>query len=95
MVWWTDLSSRFEEHISKRASMRDISECIARKYGLKLSDLRGPSARRIYSRPRQEAYAAIHKTGRFSFGQIAKFFGRSDHTTVLKGIRAHERRAGR
>lgn len=75
-----------------RPGMAVIAQSVAEKHGLRLKDLIGDERSRTYSRPRQEAYYAIYQTGAYSLPQIGRFFGGRDHTTVLFGIRAHEKR---
>jgi chromosomal replication initiator protein len=79
-----------------RPTMREIAGLIAERHGLRLDELTGPAKPYRISHPRQEAYALIYATGRFSLPQIGRFFGNRDHTTVYYGIRAYEDRiAGR
>lgn len=73
-------------------TMREIAAPIAERHSVSLAELRTPSRARYLSRPRLEAYAAIYATGRYSYLQIARFFGREDHSTVAKGIRARAAR---
>lgn len=67
---------------------RDVSE----------GDLIGPSRARWISHPRQEAMWRCYEEHRanglrvYSLPSIGRFFGGRDHTTVLHGIRAHEKR---
>lgn len=75
-----------------KPSMREIATGVAEQYGLTLDELRSPCRARRYSIPRQEAYALIHATGRFSLPQIGRFFRKCDHTAVWHGVRAHQAR---
>ena len=83
--------------------MADICLFVAAKHGVSVAELRmsadQPGASlRARTLPRQEAfYLAWHVVEedgrrRFSTTQIGRYFGGRDHTTVLHGIRAHERR---
>lgn len=74
-------------------SMRDISKAVAERHGLTLDDLRSPRRYRRIAHPRQEAMALIYATGRFSMPQVARFFRKIDHTTVLHAVRAHKARS--
>ena len=71
---------------------------VAANWHVSTSDLLGRDRRRFAVRPRQEAWARLYalRTGRtsdatYSLPQIGGWFDR-DHTTVLHGIRAHEKR---
>lgn len=77
----------------ERPTMRGIATEVAERHGVSLDELRSPARPRRLARPRLEAYALIYATGHFSMPQIARFFRRLDHTTVLKGIRSHYARA--
>lgn len=76
-----------------KPTMRELAEEVAHRHGLTLEDLKGPSRRQEISQPRQEAMALICAERRWSLPQIGRFFGGRDHTTVLHGARAHERRS--
>lgn len=78
--------------VRTRPSMRCIAEDIAERYGLSMVELIGNRPHQYVSRPRQEAMAAMHATGKFSTTQIGKFFGR-DHSTISHGIKKHRQRA--
>jgi len=72
--------------------MADIAAEVAQANGLTLAELRSRNRAQRIARPRQEAMAKIHQTGRYTLTQIARFFG-MDHTTVLYGVRQYEARA--
>lgn len=72
-------------------TMRSIVADVARKYGLTVEALRGPSRIRSVSWPRQEAMWRMINTKRYSLPQVGRFFNR-DHTTVLHGWRQVEKR---
>lgn len=68
----------------------DIAQVTARHFSLKLSDLRSPSRRQAVVKARGVAmYLARQMTGE-SLGQIGRYFGGRDHTTVLHGCRKTE-----
>lgn len=71
--------------------VKDIVIAVARRRGLCPSDILGPSRLQATSHARQEVMWELHRLGRFSLHQIGGFMGR-DHTTVLTGARAHEKR---
>lgn len=68
-------------------TLRTVTARAARYFGLKPSDLRGPSRRRALVAARDVAmYVARQLTGG-SLEQIGRYFGGRDHTTVLHGCR--------
>lgn len=71
---------------------RMIVHEVATKYGLKTSDLTGPSTKRSVTIPRQEAMFRIRHERGLSLPAVGQIFGGRDHTTILHGIRAHETR---
>lgn len=75
-----------------KPTMREIASEVAHRHGLTLEDLKGPSRRQEISQPRQEAMALMCAERRWSLPQIGRFFGGRDHTTVIHGVRAHQRR---
>lgn len=83
-------------------AMRDMSQLtmagivsrVAEKHGLTVADLKGVRRGQCYSRPRQEAMWEMMQTGKWSTTRVGMFLGGRDHTTVLHGVRAHERRMG-
>ncbi len=80
-------------------TMRDIAAEVATHHGITVEALKGPAQHRRIVRLRQEvmfrAYEERWADGRrvYSLPQIGAFLNR-DHSTVIHGIRAHERRLG-
>lgn len=80
-----------------RCSMRGILASVAHAHDVSLEDLRGPSRKRRFTFPRQEAMWRIRQVRvsaggyRYSLPQIGEFLGR-DHATVLHGVRTYEAR---
>lgn len=72
--------------------MREIAEIVAEKHGLTYSQLVHGNRSRKFSWPRQEAMWLMRKNGDWSWMQIATCLGLSDHTTVIHGVGAYERR---
>ena len=78
--------------------MAKIKFDVARKYGVRVEDLEGPSAAHCYAHPRHEAMALCRAVlddrgrPRFSFPMIGRAFGGRDHTTVMYAIRSHKAR---
>ncbi len=76
---------------AREITIREIAVLSARYFGLKVSDLKSPQRRQALVAGRCVAmYLARHLTSR-SLGEIGKFFGGRDHTTVLYGCRRTER----
>lgn len=76
------------------AQARAIVDEVAARHNITSDDIFGRYGGRIHSHPRQEAMWAVRKAlPRASLPLIARFFDR-DHTTVLYGIRQHEKRMG-
>lgn len=72
--------------------MPRIVAMVAAEHGLPVSDVMGPSRCRRFTIARNQAYWLCRKTGRLSTPQIARFFGKLDHTTVINGSRRHAER---
>lgn len=72
--------------------MADVLAEVAASHRISVRELLGRGRHKHVAWPRQEAMWRIRQTGRYSLPQIGAFLGGRDHTTILKGIRAHERR---
>ena len=66
---------------------------VAREHGIGPRDLRGPGRHRAVAWPRQQAMCELRAQG-LSLPLIGRILGHRDHTTVIHGIRAHQRRNG-
>lgn len=75
-----------------RMTLRQILEEVAAEYGLTISDLTGPCRERHIAWPRQKAMYRARKETMLSMPAIGHRLGGRDHTTILHGARAHERR---
>ena len=73
-------------------TMADIVARVAAEHGLSVKDIKGNSLRKKHTMPRQQAMWEIAQQERWSLTGVGRFLGGRDHTTVLHGIRAHERR---
>lgn len=71
---------------------KEIIDQVAAKHGLTREKLLSRDHRRDWSWPRQEAYYEISKRTLLSSPQIARIFDGRDHSTILYGIRQHEKR---
>lgn len=76
---------------SRAPVMDAIVHAAAEAYGITVDDLKGRSTRKEFARPRQHAMYLMAQYSHLSLPMIGRFFGR-DHTTVLHGVQAHERR---
>lgn len=75
-----------------RPTPRQIVEAVAIKNGLTRAEIMSKSRYRSIVYPRQEAMWQLRRQTRLSLPQIARHVGVKDHTTVLHGVRAHEKR---
>lgn len=69
---------------------RDILRVVAKMHDFTPDDLKGRNKSRPVAHARQAAMVAMRRAG-FTLGQIGQTLGRH-HTTVIAGIRAHEKR---
>jgi chromosomal replication initiation ATPase DnaA len=74
------------------ADVHGIIAAVADRHGLTVEELCGPSRCYRIAHPRQEAMWELRRRTRLSLPQIARRLNRADHTPVMHGIRAHERR---
>jgi chromosomal replication initiator protein len=75
-------------------SIRHIQETVADYYGLSQIDMVSQRRPREVAWPRQMAMYLCRELTIHSLTSIGRHFGNRDHTTILHGIRAVERRAG-
>lgn len=73
---------------------RDILVEVAQRHNLTVTELLSRSHKRVIAWPRHEAMWEIRRRTKLSLPQIGKLMGDRDHTTVLHGIKGHERRLG-
>lgn len=80
--------------VSKRPSMLEIATEIATRHGVTVADLKSKSRVAKIKNARLEAYAALWVKGDLSRSSsiVGRFLGGRDHTTVIQGAQAHERR---
>lgn len=71
---------------------KEVTLEVANHYGLTWDEILGPAREHRVAHPRQEAFALIWAQGRLSLPAIGRRFNGRDHTTVLHGVRAHEKR---
>ena len=78
----------------KRTLSDYIIHVVSEEYGIPKDILLGKERKRIYSRPRQMVMYLLRNLTKRSYPAIGKVMGK-DHTTVLHGVRAVERRASK
>ena len=66
-----------------------VLDQVSRETGVPLREIVSPSRSYKVVRARQAAMYALAKKTELSCKQIARAVGRTDHTTVLHGVRAH------
>jgi chromosomal replication initiator protein len=88
-------SKRVRQLVTERTAavqptLRQIAGLTARYFGLKIADLKSPARRRTLVASRGVAMYLARQLTTNSLGQIGKYFGGRDHTTVLYGYRRTE-----
>jgi chromosomal replication initiator protein len=63
---------------------------VATHFGVPVEEMKSPSRKRDYTRPRQVAMFFAREIGHKSYPNIGHMFGGRDHTTVIHGVRAVE-----
>jgi chromosomal replication initiator protein len=72
-----------------------VAKClsaVAREVGMTAAELKTPTKRRRYSRPRQVVMWLARRHCGYSFPRIARCLGLRDHRTVMYGVRVVEER---
>lgn len=72
---------------SERDTLSRIARMTARHFGLRLSDLYGPSRQRNMALARAVAMYLARESTPLSFDRIGRFFGGRDHSTVMHSWR--------
>ncbi len=72
--------------------MHDIINEVAAKYGLTYAEIVSPRRQRALAWARQEAYWRCAKETTFTYPAIGRAFGDRDHSTIIKGMAAFEKR---
>jgi chromosomal replication initiation ATPase DnaA len=75
------------------ATMCGIARQVCEAHGLSLKELRGRCKDRYVAWPRQAFMAIAYAETDQSLPAIGRWLGGRHHTTILLGIRAHDRRA--
>lgn len=76
-----------------KPTTRDVIAATAAEWGITPEDITGPKRLRIYAWPRQMAMAICCRMLGGSHADVGRRFNR-DHTTVIHGLRAHDKRMG-
>lgn len=76
----------------RRVTAKEIISEVAHRRKLSVNEMLSPSRKHCIAHARQEAMWEIHTRLGRSLPWIAQALHLKDHTTVLHGIRAHERR---
>ncbi len=79
-----------ERNGSRQLPLSEIAVAVARLFSLKLSALRSPSRRRAVVTARNVAIYLSRQLTQTSFGEIGRYFGGRDHSTVMHGYRQLE-----
>lgn len=84
----------WREHLGReRMTHAQYIRVRCREIGVKVEDIMGDSRYRKHVWPRQMLMWEVkQRSPDISFPQLGRIFGGRDHTTMLHGIRAHERR---
>lgn len=83
---------RSQVTIGARAKVRVIIAEVCAKYNLNPENIIGRGNARAFAWPRQEIMWRARQETAASLPMIGKLLGGRDHTTIIHGIRAHERR---
>lgn len=89
---WAAIEAVMADAMTPRKAKMAVLTAVAIKHGLTLSEIMGKDRRHHVAHARQEAFWVLKQTyPEMSLPAIGRMFGK-DHTTVLHGIRQHEKR---
>ncbi len=71
------------------AEVNKIKLLVAKKWGVSIAALEGPSRTKMLARARQEAMARCRIEAKLSFPEIGYMFGKRHHTTVMWAYRLY------
>lgn len=77
-----------------RTPFADIMRQVGDKHGVSVAELLSPARSRCPAWARQEVMYRARRETSLSLPQIGQRLGNRDHSTVLHGVRAHEKRMG-
>lgn len=72
----------------------EIRARVAEKHDLTVHDLQSAAKNARVAWPRHEAWFQTATDTLISYPEIGRLYGSRDHSTIVKGIRAHHRRSG-
>jgi hypothetical protein len=73
-------------------SLQSIKDAVCEEFGITPAHIAGRCRSALYSPPRQAAWWLARELTGHSLPVIGRCIGKRDHTTVLHGLGAHERR---
>ncbi len=88
---WLDISAILPTHSRLRTS-NEIIFSTAEKYRVSVAEIKGARREKFIVKARHECCYRLSKELGYSLTQIGKILGDRDHTSVLSGIRRHEKR---
>ena len=89
---WAAIEAVMADAVTPRKAKLAVVAAVAMKHGLTLPEIMGADRRHHVAHARQEAFWVLRDTyPEMSLPAIGRMFGK-DHTTVLHGIRQHEKR---
>lgn len=91
---WRKPAPVVETPVVPRAAtpIQDIQNAVAEQFNIPVIEMTSPRRVRDYAWPRQYAMLLARSLTRQTLPAIGKRFGNRDHTTIIHGIRAAERR---
>lgn len=75
----------------KNARIREVIEEVAQRHDIPVGLIYAQDRRKAISTVRHEAYYLVHRDFGLSYPEVGRIFDR-DHTTILHGVRKHEKR---
>lgn len=88
---WLDISAFLQPHSRLRTSNEIVFQT-AEKYCVSVAEIKGTRRDKFIVKARHECCYRLSKEMGYSLTQIGKILGDRDHTSVLSGIRRHEKR---
>ena len=83
------------KELSRGAQIRAVIFGVADSYGLTVDDLKGPSRQSLIVLARHEAFWRLRHEFALSYPAIGQLMGGKDHSTVIYGVREHEKTTAR
>lgn len=85
---------RQEQDGERRVTMTDIMRTVTLETGVSKSELMSNRRDQRVVRARHKCFWLAHKNTSLSYPAIGRMFGGRDHTTIMHGVRMHEKRMG-